>query len=48
VDRSNGAVDFSVPFAAVLSMEVVSYPPEECPLCKQGSAAVKPGSRGLK
>jgi len=48
VDRSNGAVDFGIPFHAVLSMEVVSYPPEECPLCKQGSAAIKPGSRGLK
>lgn len=48
VDRSNGAVDFGVPFKAVLSMEVISYPPEECPLCKQGLPAVKPGSRGLK
>jgi orotate phosphoribosyltransferase len=48
VDRSNGAVDFGVPFHAVLSMEVVSYSPEDCPLCREGSAAVKPGSRGLK
>ena len=48
VDRSNGAVDFGVPFSAVLSMEVVSYPPEDCPLCQSGTPAVKPGSRGLK
>ncbi len=48
VDRSNGVVDFGVPFEAVLSMEVVSYPPEDCPLCKQGIPVVKPGSRGLK
>ncbi len=48
VDRSNGTVDFGVPFEAVLSMEVVSYPPEDCPLCKQGLPAVKPGSRNLK
>ncbi|MFA5676009.1 MAG: orotate phosphoribosyltransferase [Christensenellales bacterium] len=47
-DRSNGAVDFGVPFKAVLSMEVVSYPPEECPLCKRGLPVTKPGSRGLK
>lgn len=47
VDRSNGAVDFGVPFEAVLSMKVVSYPPEDCPLCKQGLPAVKPGSRGI-
>ena len=48
VDRSNGAVDFGVPFHAVLSMEVVSYPPEDCPLCREGTPAVKPGSRSLK
>ena len=48
VDRSNGTVDFGVPFEAVLSMEVVSYPPEDCPLCRQGLPAVKPGSRGIK
>ena len=48
VDRSNGAVDFGVPFHAVLSMEVVSYPAEECPLCREGTPAVKPGSRSLK
>ena len=47
VDRSNGQVDFGVPFKAVLSMEVLSWEPEDCPLCKQGSAAVKPGSRNL-
>ena len=48
VDRSNGAVDFGVPFRAVLQMEVISYLPEECPLCQKGLPAVKPGSRGLK
>lgn len=48
VDRSNGKVDFGVPFHAVLSMEVTSYEPEECPLCKSGIPAVKPGSRNLK
>ena len=48
VDRSNGAVDFGVPFEAVLAMEVVSYPPEDCPLCRQGLPAVKPGSRNIK
>ena len=48
VDRSNGKVDFGVPFAAVLSMEVISYDPEDCPLCRQGIPAVKPGSRNIK
>ena len=48
VDRSNGKVDFGVDFVNVLSLDVMSYEPEECPLCKQGIPAVKPGSRNLK
>ena len=45
VDRSNGTVDFGVKTEAVLSLEIVSYEPEECPLCKEGLPVVKPGSR---
>ena len=48
VDRSGGKVDFGVPYRALLSMEVVSYEAAACPLCKAGTPAVKPGSRGLK
>ena len=48
VDRSNGKVDFGVPYKAVLPMEVISWEPEDCPLCKQGSVAYKPGSRNLE
>ena len=36
VDRSNGKVDFGVPFHAVLSMEVTSWEADECPLCRAG------------
>lgn len=47
VDRSNGAVDFGVPFKPVYRTEVVSYEQDECPLCKEGKLpAIKPGSRG--
>ena len=45
VDRSNGAVDFGVPFHALVSMEVLSWAADECPLCRQGVPIVKPGSR---
>lgn len=46
VDRSNGSVDFGVKQVAVLTMNVESWEPEECPLCKEGKMpAVKPGSR---
>lgn len=47
VDRSNGKVDFGVPFQAVLSMEVVSYEPDHCPICATGMPCVKPGSRKI-
>ncbi|MBQ2711747.1 MAG: orotate phosphoribosyltransferase, partial [Clostridia bacterium] len=43
VDRSNGKVDFGREYRALLSMEVISYEPDECPLCKAGMGApVKP------
>jgi orotate phosphoribosyltransferase len=45
VDRTGGKVDFGVPFQAVLSVEVTSYDAEDCPLCRDGIPAVKPGSR---
>ena len=47
VDRSNGKVDFGVPFAAVLSMEVQSWEADKCPLCREGWPVVKPGSRNM-
>jgi orotate phosphoribosyltransferase len=46
VDRSNGKVHFDTKQFAVLQMEAASYQPGDCPLCKTGSIAVKPGSRG--
>ncbi|MCD6550723.1 orotate phosphoribosyltransferase [Thermotoga sp.] len=48
IDRSGGKVDFGVPFESLLRLELPVYEPEECPLCKRGIPAEKPGSRGLK
>jgi orotate phosphoribosyltransferase len=48
VDRSGGKAEFGVPYFSLLRMDVANHPPDNCPLCKSGSAAVKPGSRGLK
>ena len=45
VDRSGGKVDFGVPFTSVLSLEIRSYLPGECPMCKNHLPIVKPGSR---
>jgi orotate phosphoribosyltransferase len=47
IDRSNGRADVGVRRAALASLEVPSYKPEECPLCAQGEVAVKPGSRTI-
>jgi orotate phosphoribosyltransferase len=30
---------------ALKTLEVLSYSPEDCPLCRAGSPVVKPGSR---
>ena len=45
VDRSNGKTTFNAKEFSVLQMDVVTYAPETCPLCKAGTPAVKPGSR---
>ena len=45
IDRSGGAVDLGVPRHALAVLEVPTWQPETCPLCKEGSAAIKPGSR---
>lgn len=45
VDRSNNKVQFGVPQFSTLQLEVVSYLPDECPLCKQNIPFIKPGSR---
>lgn len=48
VDRSGGAVDVGVRRQSLLTLDVASYDPSECPLCKEGVPPIKPGSRGLK
>ncbi|MDW7650902.1 MAG: orotate phosphoribosyltransferase [Bacillota bacterium] len=45
VDRSGGQADFGVLYTPLISLEVESFDPAECPMCQDGSAAVKPGSR---
>ncbi|HUQ89367.1 MAG TPA: orotate phosphoribosyltransferase [Vicinamibacterales bacterium] len=48
VDRSDGKQGLDVPFHALLPMDVKTYQPDACPLCQQGIAVVKPGSRAAK
>lgn len=48
VDRSGGKADLGVPYKSLVTLDVPTYAPETCPMCKTGSAPIKPGSRGLK
>lgn len=45
IDRSGRTVEFPVEAQALLDLPIASYTPEDCPLCREGSVAVKPGSR---
>ena len=45
IDRSGGKAEVDAPRVALATVEVVSYPPEDCPLCRQGLPVSKPGSR---
>lgn len=47
VDRSGGKVDLGVRKEALLVTEAISYDPDQCPLCRDGIPAVKPGSRNI-
>jgi orotate phosphoribosyltransferase len=48
VDRSNGKVDFGYPQKSAIMMNVISFPADDCDLCKKGLPVVKPGSRKIK
>jgi orotate phosphoribosyltransferase len=48
IDRSGGKIEFPVEAQALLDLSIPSYEPEDCPLCRQGSSAVKPGSRFVR
>jgi orotate phosphoribosyltransferase len=45
IDRSGGKTDLGVPRTALAVLNVPTFTAEECPLCKTGSQAIKPGSR---
>ena len=50
VDRSDGRVTFAIEQGgvqySVLTMDVITFKPPDCPLCGAAMALVKPGSRG--
>jgi len=48
IDRSGGRLELNVPARALLEMDVPSFEPDDCPLCRSGSVAMRPGSRFLR
>ena len=46
VDRGSSTIDY--PIYSSIKLDIESYDPAECPLCKSGSPYVKPGSRNIK
>jgi orotate phosphoribosyltransferase len=45
IDRSGGQIELPVRTEALIEMKVESYDASECPMCRAGTIAVKPGSR---
>jgi len=45
IDRTGGRVEWNVPARALLEMDVPSYEPDDCPLCRAGGGSTRPGSR---
>jgi orotate phosphoribosyltransferase len=44
--KTNCKLPQDIPFFALADFTFEMYSPDECPLCKDGSEAIKPGSRG--
>ena len=44
VDRSTGPVEVGTPIEALGRIEISSWEPADCPLCRSGEPLVKPGS----
>lgn len=45
LDRSDGTATFPAPFHALATLNLETYTTDVCPMCANGSQAVKPGSR---
>jgi orotate phosphoribosyltransferase len=45
IDRSGGSAELGIPRAALETLSVPVYEPEQCPMCQKGEPVTKPGSR---
>jgi orotate phosphoribosyltransferase len=44
IDRSAGQAQFGLPFIKLVTLDIKNYDTESCPMCREGSKAIKPGS----
>jgi orotate phosphoribosyltransferase len=47
VDRSGGKADVGVELSSLISLDVPTFSPPECPMCERGDTVTKPGSRDV-
>ena len=47
VDRSKGTANFGTYYESLISVDFDTYEADNCPLCAQGTKAIKPGSRNI-
>jgi orotate phosphoribosyltransferase len=45
IDRTGGSVEWKVPAYALVEIAIPNYLAEDCPQCRAGGVAVRPGSR---
>lgn len=44
VDRSGGQAHLGVPVKSLIELELATYKPDDCPLCRKSLELIKPGS----
>ncbi len=48
IDRSDGKIDFGFPFFSLVSLDIPSYEPDDCPQCAQNIPLTSRGRTGKK
>ncbi len=48
IDRSGGRIELPVRTEALIDLKIESYDASECPQCRNGGVAIKPGSRFVR
>ena len=44
IDRSSGQAQFDIPFIKLITMDIQNFESTNCPMCREGGTAIKPGS----